>query len=68
MEMPSPEEVSDAERESILWDATWRYLRSEISAEQLQEIEDRYSLSIRKSRARSPKAVVYPANQERKTA
>ena len=68
MEMPLPEEVSDAERESILWDATWRYLRSEISAEQLQEIEDRYSLSIRKSPVRSPKAVVHPDRQEKRSA
>ncbi len=68
MEMPLPEEVSDAEREGILWDATRRYLRDEISAQQLQEIEDRYSLYRRRTVIQAPKAGSYSDNQERKTA
>lgn len=68
MEMPSPEEVSDAEREGILWDATWRYMRGEISAEQLQEIEDRYSLHIRRTVIHAPTVISYPDQQEKKSA
>jgi len=68
MEMPSPEEVSDAEREGILWDATRRYIRGEISAQELQEIEDRYSLYTKRTGIHAPKVVSYPDNQERKTA
>ena len=65
MEMPLPEEVSYAEREGILWDATRRYLRGEISAQELQEIEDRYSLYTRKTIVHVPQAVSYPATQEK---
>jgi hypothetical protein len=68
MEMPSPDKVSDAEREGILWDATRRYIRGEISAQELQEIEDRYSLYRRRTVIQAPKVVSYPDNQERKTA
>ena len=68
MELPLPEEISYAEREGILWDATRRYIRGEISAQELQEIEDRYSLYARRPAIQVPKAVNYPDNQERKTA
>jgi len=68
MEMPPLEEVSDAEREGILWRATRQYIRGEITARRLQEIEDRYSLYARRTVIHAPKIVSYPDNQERKTA
>ena len=67
MEMPPPEEVSYAEREGILWRAAGQYMRGEITAYRLQEIEDRYSLYSRRTVIHTPK-VSYSDKQERKSA
>lgn len=59
MDMLSPqekpaEELSYAGREGILWDAARRYLRGEITSQELSEIEDRYDLSLKKIVIHSP--------------
>ena len=72
MDMPSlekpPEGLSYAEREGILWDAARRYIRGEISAQELQEIEDRYTWHIRRPLIHASDAVSYSDRQEKKSA
>ena len=73
MDMLSPQEkppegLSYAEREGILWDAARRYIRGEISAQELQEIEDRYTWHLRRSPIHVSAVVSYPDRQEKKSA
>jgi len=73
MDMPLPQEkppegLSYAEREDILWDAAWRYMRGEISAQELQEIEDRYTWHIRRPIIHAPGVANYSDKQEKKSA
>ena len=49
MEMRSPKEMSAVDRERLLWAASGKYMRGEITAEQYHEIERIYDSGLREA-------------------
>lgn len=49
MEMRPPKEMSAVDRERLLWAASGKYMRGEITAEQFHEIESLYDTGLREA-------------------
>ena len=49
MEMRPPKEMLAVDRERLLWAASGKYMRGEITAEQFHEIESLYDTGLREA-------------------